>query len=133
MKRFLIFFAVLSLLLLVSIPVAAQANTNETPALGIDLTTFAGVVAVVSLIVTQLTKVLPVIQTTTILKICIPVVLGIVISLVSWHFGWAVFLTGMVLWQVILQGVIAGLASCGFYDLIKTIFKPGGYPASFSS
>ncbi|MDR2917282.1 MAG: hypothetical protein LBV74_21010 [Tannerella sp.] len=86
-----------------------------------DLSTFAGIVAFVSLVVTQLAKKLPVVETNTILKILVSVAVGMLASLLSWKFGWADFLAGLLWWQVLVQGALAGLAACGAYDLIKSV------------
>ncbi len=114
----------LLMMLFIAIQLPAQTiqPDPEVSSSVFDLSTFTGIVAVISLIVTQLAKKIPVISTNTILKILVSVIVGIAASLLSWWLGLADFLTGLLWWQVLIQGLLAGLTACGFYDLFKGVF-----------
>ena len=86
---------------------------------GLGFETFAGIVAIVSFLLTQGAKIIPFVEKNTLTKIASSVVIAIVISIVGWHFKWAAFLADMVLWQVAIQGALIGLSACGFYDVLK--------------
>lgn len=120
MKR-LIFL--LTAVLLIAIPVFSQAvpiePDNPVAAVVVDLSTFVGIVAFVSLVVTQLAKKIPAVEASKVLKILTSVCVGVATSFLSWWLGLADFLMGLIWWQVLIQGVLAGLTACGFYDLIK--------------
>jgi hypothetical protein len=92
-------FLILTVLSLSLLPVAymyAQEAPPEadTPA-AIDLTTFTGIVAAVSLPVTQLAKIVPAVYEKTWLKIAVSVGVAVAASLLAWHFGWAQFPGGL--------------------------------------
>ena len=102
-----------------SVPAMAQEIGGvELPA-GMGFETFAGIVAIVSFALTQGAKIIPFVEKNTFTKIASSIVIAVVISIVGWHFKWAAFLDGMALWQVLIQGAIAGLSACGFYDVLK--------------
>lgn len=93
----------------------------------LDLSTFGGIVAVISAIVTQILKVIPSIDGSKIAKIGISVAVGIVVCILSWLLKVSDPLAGLIWWQTLIYGVAAGLSGCGFYDLVKVIwdlFKP---------
>lgn len=124
MKRFLF-----STLLIVSLSLSgltlyaqidAPADEGSVPA--IDPTTFTGIVAAVSLVVTQPAKILPVVYEKNWLKIAVSVGMAIAASLPAWHFGWASFLQGLARWMAVCYGVGAGLTAGGAYDPIKSLF-----------
>ena len=87
----------------------------------LDLGTFTGIVAVVSALVTQIAKVLPVISANNLLKIVVSAVTGIVVCLLCWVLNATPLLVDLAWWQSILYGLAAGLAGCGFYDIIKAL------------
>ena len=105
------------------VPAVAQ-EVGGSPEVGwsFDFSTFAGIVAVVSLAVTQAAKFLPFVEKSTVSKILSSVAVSMVIILVTWHFKLADFLAGLPFWQVIVQGLLAGLSACGAYDLVKSLF-----------
>ena len=92
-----------------------------------ELSTFTGIVAIVSFLVTQLAKFVPVIDSKTILKILVSVVTGIAVSLIAWKLSLAEFLVNLAIWQTLIYGLLAGLSACGFYDLIKNVGKLFGF------
>jgi hypothetical protein len=89
----------------------------------LNLTTFAGIVAIISYVGTQISKLIPVIAEKSILKIAVSIGLGVLISYVAYVFGWADFLAELTWWQVLLQGVLAGASASGLYDLIKNVLN----------
>lgn len=93
----------------------------------LDLSTFTGIVAVISSTVTQIFKIVPSINGSKIAKIGISVGVGIAVCMLGWLLQISEPLAGLIWWQVLIYGVAAGLSGCGFYDLVKVIwdfFKP---------
>ena len=96
---------------------AATGTPSGTGQTLVDVGTFTGLVALTSMIVTQVMKVIPAIDGNRLAKIGISALVGIVAPL----------LDGLVWWQALLYGLAAGLSGCGFYDVIKAIarlFRP---------
>jgi hypothetical protein len=126
MKRFVFtFFLMLAAGILC---VFGQESLPELPywpgaAFSLDLTTFTGIVAAISLCATQLMKLFPFIGQKAYLKVLTSIGIGIASTLLAWHFEWAVFLTGLAWWYALFYGIGAGLIACGTYDLITNIAK----------
>lgn len=119
---------VMSMLMLFVCGVFAQTEvSNEGTQIILDLSTFGGIVAVISPVVTQIFKLIPAIDGSKIAKIGISVAVGIVVCILSWLLKVSDPLAGLIWWQAIIYGVAAGLSGCGFYDLVKVVwelFKP---------
>lgn len=119
---------VMSMLMLFVCGVFAQTEvTSEEAKFAIDLSTFAGIVAVISPVVTQIFKLIPAIDGSKIAKIGISVAVGIVVCMLAWVLKISEPLAGLIWWQTLIYGVAAGLSGCGFYDLVKVVwelFKP---------
>lgn len=111
-------------LLLMSVA-ATYAQTVEPEPQGsefiVDLGTFAGIVAVVSFLVTQISKLIPYVNEHRWAKIAISLFVGAGICSACWATGLAPFLSGLTIWQVLIYGVGAGLSGCGLYDIVKPI------------
>ena len=119
---------VMSMLLLFVCGVFAQTEvSNEGTQIILDLSTFTGIVAVISSVVTQIFKLIPAINGSKIAKIGISVAVGIVVCMLAWVLKILEPLAGLIWWQTLIYGVAAGLSGCGFYDLVKVVwelFKP---------
>lgn len=119
---------VMSMLLLFVGGAFAQTEvSNEGTQIILDLSTFTGIVAVISSVVTQIFKLIPAIDGSKIAKIGISVAVGIVVCMLSWLLKVSEPLAGLIWWQILIYGVAAGLSGCGFYDLVKVVwelFKP---------
>ena len=119
---------VMSMLLLFVCGVFAQTEvSNEGTQIILDLSTFTGIVAVISSVVTQIFKLIPAIDGSKIAKIGISVAVGIVVCMLAWVLKISEPLAGLIWWQTLIYGVAAGLSGCGFYDLVKVVwelFKP---------
>lgn len=119
---------VMSMLLLFVGGAFAQTEvSNEGTQIILDLSTFTGIVAVISSVVTQIFKLIPAIDGSKIAKIGISVAVGIVVCMLSWLLKVSEPLAGLIWWQTLIYGVAAGLSGCGFYDLVKVVwelFKP---------
>ena len=87
----------------------------------VDLGTFAGIVAVVSFLVTQISKLISYINERRWAKIAISLFVGAGICSACWATGLAPFLSGLTIWQVLIYGVGAGLSGCGLYDIVKPV------------
>ena len=101
--------------------VFAQASGVADNPDTVGLTTFAGITALVSLLGTQLAKLVPYIGEHDWCKILCSVGIGILASLLAWGLQLAGFMDGYLWWQALLAGVASGLSACGFYDLVKAI------------
>jgi len=125
MKKIILIMLVGFSIFAISLPVLAQTDPPGSEAVSdaINLTTFAGIVACVSLIVTQISKVIPAVASKSIFKILISLAVGIVITFFAWWLSLAAFLDDMLWWQVLIQGVLSGGAASGIYDLIKSLFS----------
>lgn len=122
MKR-IVFIAALMLMLIAGAG-RLMAQTGEVPAetgFVVDLTTFTGIVALISAIVTQLLKLVPKIAGSKLAKIGISAGIGILVCFVAWGLKISPLLTDSLWWQVLLYGLAAGLSGCGFYDVVKAI------------
>lgn len=119
---------VMSMLLLFVCGAFAQTEvSNEGTQIILDLSTFTGIVAVISSVVTQIFKLIPAIDGSKIAKIGISVAVGIVVCMLAWVLKISEPLAGLIWWQTLIYGVAAGLSGCGFYDLVKVVwelFKP---------
>ena len=119
---------VMSMLLLFVCGVFAQTEvSNEGTQIILDLSTFGGIVAVISPVVTQIFKLIPAIDGSKIAKIGISVGVGIAVCMLAWVLKISEPLAGLIWWQTLIYGVAAGLSGCGFYDLVKVVwelFKP---------
>ena len=119
---------VMSMLLLFVCGTFAQTEvSNEGTQIIFDLSTFTGIVAVISSVVTQIFKLIPAIDGSKIAKIGISVGVGIIVCMLAWVLKISEPLAGLIWWQTLIYGVAAGLSGCGFYDLVKVVwelFKP---------
>lgn len=119
---------VMSMLLFFVCGVFAQTEiSNEGTQIILDLSTFTGIVTVISSVVTQIFKLIPSIDGSKIAKIGISVAVGIVVCMLAWVLKVSEPLAGLIWWQTLIYGVAAGLSGCGFYDLVKVVwelFKP---------
>lgn len=122
MKRILI---AMSMLLMLSFGISVYAQevlpeSNEISQIVIDLSSFTGIVAFVSLIVTQVVKLIPTIDSRAIFKVLSSIAVGCLATFISWRFSLAELLNDLQWWQMLIQGAIAGLTASGAYDLIKS-------------
>lgn len=114
---------VMSMLLLFVCGAFAQTEvSNEGTQIILDLSTFTGIVAVISSVVTQIFKLIPAIDGSKIAKIGISVAVGIVVCMLAWVLKISEPLAGLIWWQTLIYGVAAGLSGCGFYDLVKVVW-----------
>lgn len=120
-KSIFMFMALLTL----AIPALAAEDIGIAPAseVVIDVGSFTGIVALVSMIATQILKVIPAIKENKLAKIGISVVVGIIVCMVCWVLQVSPILISMKWWVALLYGLVAGLSACGFYDIIKAIYN----------
>ena len=115
---------VMSMLMLFVCGVFAQTEvSNEGTQIILDLSTFGGIVAVISSVVTQIFKLIPAIDGSKIAKIGISVAVGIAVCMLAWVLKISEPLAGLIWWQTLIYGVAAGLSGCGFYDLVKVVWE----------
>lgn len=122
MKKFIFMFMAL---LTLAIPALAAEDIGIAPAseVVIDVGSFTGIVALVSMIATQILKVIPAIKENKLAKIGISVVVGIIVCMVCWVLQVSPILISMKWWVALLYGLAAGLSAGGFYDIIKAIYN----------
>ena len=114
-------------LLLVSCALMAQETGTENAGTMIDVTTFGGMMALVTMAVTQFAKLIPFIAEHKWAKVLTSLGVGIAATMACWGLQVSDYLMGLLWWQALIAGAAVGLSSCGFYDVIKalwSIFKP---------
>ena len=114
-------------LLLVSCALMAQEVTPSEAGTMIDVTTFGGMMALVTMVVTQFAKLIPFIAEHKLAKVLTSLGVGIAATMACWGLQVSDYLTGLVWWQALVAGVAVGISAAGFFDLVKAIwsvFKP---------
>ena len=114
-------------LLLVSCALMAQEVTPSEEGTMIDVTTFGGMMALVTMVVTQFAKIIPFIAEHKWAKVLSAIVVGIAATMACWGLQVSDYLMGLLWWQALIAGAAVGMSSAGFYDVIKalwSIFKP---------
>lgn len=122
-----VMFVIVMMMIFVSGAFAQTEVTSEEAQFAIDLSTFGGIVGLISSAVMQIFKAFPAIDGSRIAKIGIPVGVGIIVCMLAWVLKISEPLAGLIWWQTLIYGVAAGLSGCGFYDLVKVVwelFKP---------
>lgn len=117
MKKLLLFLFLLC-------PFALMAQTSE-PATGtiVDVTTFTGIMAIVTAIATQVAKVIPAIDSNKWLKVLTSLLVGVLVCVICWLLNASPLLQGLLWWQALLYGVAVGVSAGGFYDLVKVVWN----------
>ena len=114
-------------LLLVSCALMAQETVPAEAGTMIDVTTFGGMMALVTMVVTQFAKLIPFINEHKWAKVLTSLGVGIAATMACWGLQVSDYLMGMLWWQALIAGAAVGMSSAGFYDVIKalwSIFKP---------
>lgn len=122
-----VMFVIIMMMIFVSGVFAQTEVTSEEVQFAIVLSTFGGIVGLISSAVTQIFKSFPSIDGSRIAKIGISVAVGIAVCMLAWVLKISEPLAGLIWWQTLIYGVAAGLSGCGFYDLVKVVwelFKP---------
>lgn len=122
-----VMFVIVMMMLFVCGAFAQTEVSNEGTQIILDLSTFGGIVGLISSAVTQIFKSFPSIDGSRIAKIGISVGVGIIVCMLAWVLKISEPLAGLIWWQTLVYGVAAGLSGCGFYDLVKVVwelFKP---------
>lgn len=112
-------------MMLISLPFFAQTGgelVGGDTSVVLDFTTFTGIAAVVSMLVTQLCKLVPKISSTRWLKIIIAFASGVVICLLTKLLGITSPLLELSWGATAIYGLFAGSVSAGLFDLIKMIY-----------
>lgn len=117
MKRLLFLFV----MLLTPFALMAQEIIPSEGAITIDLTTFTGIMAFVTMSATQLAKVVPYIDTHKWAKILSAIVIGMLTCILAWFLQVSPLLVGSEWWEALLYGVAVGFSSAGFYDMVKAL------------
>ena len=111
------------------VPFALMAQETVPAEAGtmIDVTTFGGMMALVTMVVTQFAKLIPFIAEHKWAKVLTSLGVGIAATMACWGLQVSDYLAGLLWWQALISGAAVGLSSCGFFDVIKalwSIFKP---------
>lgn len=117
MKRLLF----LLVMLLAPMALMAQEVIQPGGSITIDLTTFTGIAALITMLATQLAKVVPYIDTHKWAKVVSAIVIGMVVCVLAWALKVSPLLIGSEWWEALLYGAAAGASGAGLYDLVKAI------------
>lgn len=118
----------LNMLLMFTVGIAAQTAMGLSeeaiePGLVTDFASFTGIMALISLVVTQLSKLIPSIEERKWAKPLVSIVVGILSCLFGWILQISPVLDGLIWYMVILYGVFAGLSACGLYSILKPLIE----------
>ena len=116
----------LNMLLMFTVGIAAQTAMGLSegvvePGLVTDFASFTGIMTLISLVVTQLSKLIPSIKEKKWAKPLVAV--GILSCLFGWILQISPVLEGLIWYMVILYGVFAGLSACGLYSILKPLIE----------
>lgn len=118
----------LNMLLMFTVGIAAQTAMGLSegvvePGLVTDFASFTGIMALISLVVTQLSKLIPSIEERKWAKPLVSIAVGILSCLFGWILQISPVLEGLIWYRVILYGVFAGLSACGLYSILKPLIE----------
>lgn len=118
----------LNMLLMFTVGIAAQTAIGLSeeaiePGLVTDFASFTGIMTLVSLVVTQLSKLIPSIEEKKWAKPLVSIAVGILSCLFGWILQISPVLEGLIWYMVILYGVFAGLSACGLYSILKPLIE----------
>ena len=118
----------LNMLLMFVVGIAAQTAMGLSeeaiePGLVTDFASFTGIMTLVSLVVTQLSKLIPGISEKKWAKPLVSIAVGILSCLFGWILQISPVLEGLIWYMVILYGVFAGLSACGLYSILKPLIE----------
>ena len=118
----------LNMLLMFVVGIAAQTAIGLSegvvePGLVTDFASFTGIMTLISLVVTQLSKLIPSIKEKKWAKPLVSIVVGILSCLFGWILQISPVLEGLIWNMVILYGVFAGLSACGLYSILKPLIE----------
>lgn len=118
----------LNMLLMFTVGIAAQTAMGLSegvvePGLVTDFASFTGIMTLISLVVTQLSKLIPSIKEKKWAKPLVSIVVGILSCLFGWILQISPVLEGLIWYMVILYGVFAGLSACGLYSILKPLIE----------
>lgn len=114
-------------LLLMSGALMAQEVTPSVGDVTVNVNTFTGMMALVTVIVTAFATQIDFISKHKWAKVLSAVVIGIAATMACWGLQVSDYLAGLVWWQALIAGVAVGISAAGFYDIVKAIwsvFKP---------
>lgn len=118
----------LNMLLMFTVGITAQTAIGLSeevvePGLVTDFASFTGIMTLISLVVTQLSKLIPSIKEKKWAKPLVSIVVGILSCLFGWILQISPVLEGLIWYMVILYGVFAGLSACGLYSILKPLIE----------
>ena len=118
----------LNMLLMFTVGIAAQTAIGLSeeaiePGLVTDFASFTGIMTLISLVVTQLSKLIPGITEKKWAKPLVSIAVGILSCLFGWILQISPVLEGLIWYMVILYGVFAGLSACGLYSILKPLIE----------
>lgn len=127
LKKLIIMLNML-LMLMFTAGIAAQTAIGLSgevvePGLVTDFASFTGIMTLISLVVTQLSKLIPSIEERKWAKPLVSIVVGILSCLFGWILQISPVLEGLIWYMVILYGVFAGLSACGLYSILKPLIE----------
>lgn len=118
----------LNILLMFTVGIAAQTAMGLSeeaiePGLVTDFASFTGIMTLISLVVTQLSKLIPSLEEKKWAKPLVSIAVGILSCLFGWILQISPVLEGLIWYMVILYGAFAGLSACGLYSILKPLIE----------
>lgn len=118
----------LNMLLMFTVGIAAQTAMGLSeevvePGLVTDFASFTGIMTLVSLVVTQLSKLILGISEKKWAKPLVSIAVGILSCLFGGILQISPVLEGLIWYMVILYGVFVGLSACGLYSILKSLIE----------
>ncbi len=108
-------------------------NADNPPGTGFaDFSTLAAIISVISLIVTQLAKQIPFIDSRKIYKCITALLVSIILCFAIWFLDISDYLRGMTWYMVLFNSLIAGGSAMGLYDIVRGLFDKD-YNVNFNS
>lgn len=126
LKKLIIMLNMLLLMFTVGIAAQTAMGLSEEvvePGLVTDFASFTGIMTLISLVVTQLSKLIPSIKEKKWAKPLVSIAVGILSCLFGWILQISPVLEGLIWYMVILYGVFAGLSACGLYSILKPLIE----------
>lgn len=114
-------------LVLIPSVLMAQEAAPEGGELVVNVNTFTGMMALVTVVVTWLCTRLPYLAQHKWAKTLAGILTGVALTMACWAMQVSDYLLGLVWWQALVAGVAVGLSAAGFYDVVRavwSVFKP---------
>ena len=110
-------------MMLVPFALMAQEATPEGGELVVNVNTFTGMMALVTVVVTWIATRVPYIATHKWAKMLAAVGVGLALTMACWALQVSDYLLGLTWWQALVAGAAVGLSAAGFYDVVRAVWS----------